>query len=216
MKKIALPTKDFRAETVILANGEFPTSEITLSILANADYLVCCDGATNQLVENSERLPDVIVGDCDSVSKENFNRFAGIIHRVPDQSTNDLTKAVNLCRSLKRNHITFLGATGKREDHTLANISLLARYLDISDFNFRMITDYGVFDAISDDTQFESFVGQQVSLFNMSGTSISSENLRYPLDKHVLNSLWEGTLNESLADSFTLFMNGKYVVFREF
>lgn len=216
MEKIELPTIDFQTETVILANGEFPQSEIALSILDKAQYLVCCDGATNQLLNNHSRLPDAIVGDCDSVSKENFERFFDIIHRVPDQDTNDLTKAVNFCRSQGRTHITFLGATGKREDHTLANISLLARYLDIQEANFRMITDYGVFDAVSQDSEFESFVGQQVSLFNMSGTTISSSNLKYPLENHTLNHLWEGTLNESLADSFRLLLNGKYVVFREF
>ena len=216
MKKINLPTKDFHAETVILANGEFPKSETALAILENANYLACCDGATNQLLDNHSRLPDVIIGDCDSVSKENLQRFTRIIHRIPDQDTNDLTKAVNFCLSLGRKQITFLGATGKREDHTLGNISLLAKYLDIYGLSFRMITDYGVFDAISENTEFESFVGQQVSLFNMSGTDISSENLRYPLQNRILNSLWEGTLNESLADSFKLFLNNKYVVFREF
>lgn len=216
MKKIELPTIDIHAETVILANGQFPQSEIALSVLDKASYLVCCDGATNQLLSNHSRLPDAIVGDCDSVSEENFERFAHIIHRIPDQDTNDLTKAVNFCRSQGRNHITFLGATGKREDHTLGNISLLAKYLDLENSSFRMITDYGVFDPILKDTEFESFVGQQVSLFNMSDTTVSSSNLKYPLENHTLNHLWEGTLNESLADSFRLFLNGKYVVFREF
>lgn len=215
MKKINLPTKDFRAETVILANGEFPKSETALAILANADYLVCCDGATNQLLDYHSRMPDAIIGDCDSVSKANQERFADILHRVPDQDTNDLTKAVNFCRTLGKRQITFLGATGKREDHTLANISLLANYLNVYDIDFRMITDYGVFDAIEEDSEFESFIGQQVSLFNMSGTRISSENLKYPLENRILNSLWEGTLNESLADRFRLLLNDRYVVFRE-
>lgn len=216
MKKIELPTIDFQAETVILANGEFPQSEIALSILDKAQYLVCCDGATNQLLQNHHRKPDAIVGDCDSVSKENLKRFFNVIHRIPEQDTNDLTKAVNFCRSQGRNHITFLGATGKREDHTLANISLLARYLDLEHSSFRMITDYGVFDPTAENTEFESFVGQQVSIFNLGGTGISSSNLKYPLENHALNHLWEGTLNESLADSFQLLLNGKYVVFREF
>jgi thiamine pyrophosphokinase len=216
MRRIDLPTIDLEAETVILANGEFPRSEIALSIIEKAQFLVCCDGATNQLIENHSRIPDAIVGDCDSVSKENFERFSNIVHRIPEQDTNDLTKAVNFCRANHRTCITILGATGKREDHTLANISLLARYLDIENSDFRMVTDHGVFVAIGSDSEFQSYAGQQVSLFNMGKASATSFNLKYPLENRVLNSLWEGTLNESLGDSFQLLTNGKIVVFREF
>ncbi len=214
MKKIILPNKNFIAETVILANGEFPTGEIALSILANAQFLVCCDGAANQLLLNSTRLPDAIVGDCDSVTEENKKIFSGIIHRIPDQETNDLTKAVNFCLSIGRKRITILGATGKREDHTLANISLLGQYFE-KDTEFQMITDYGVFNAISENSEFESFEGQQVSLFNISATAITSHNLRYPLQNRILHQLWEGTLNESMGNSFRLDVEGKYIVFRE-
>lgn len=216
MKEIQLLTKDFKAETVILANGEFPKSETALSILQNAQFLVCCDGATNQLLENNDRLPDAIVGDCDSVSEENKRRFADIIHHIPEQDTNDLTKAVNFCRTLNRTQITILGATGKREDHTLGNISLLANYLKFSDSNFEMITDYGIFNAISENTEFESFKGQQVSLFDVSRTPITTFNLKYPLQNQSLINLWEGTLNESLASAFQIMLNDRFVVFREF
>lgn len=79
-----------------------------------------------------------------------------------------------------------------------------------------MVTDHGVFVAIGSDSEFQSYAGQQVSLFNMGKASATSFNLKYPLENRVLNSLWEGTLNESLGDSFQLLTNGKIVVFREF
>lgn len=216
MKRINLPIKNVQVETVILANGEFPNSELTMSVLKNAKFLVCCDGATNQLLQNSNfRLPDAIVGDCDSISKENVQRFSNIIHSDADQETNDLTKAVKLCCNLGRKNITILGATGKREDHTLANISLLAEYLDIIDFEIRMITDFGVFDPIKKDTEFESFIGQQVSIYNINGANITSENLKYPLKNRVLKQFWEGALNESMSDFFRLKTDNKLIVFRD-
>lgn len=216
MNKIKQPSKDFRAETVILANGEFPKAELALSVLRNTGFLVCCDGATNQLTDKTNLIPHAIVGDFDSVSEENMERFANILYHVAEQNTNDLTKAVNLCRSLGKKDITFLGATGRREDHALANISLLARYIDDQDSSFRIITDYGMFVAIQNDTEFESFVGQQVSLFNLSTTAVTTTNLKYPLEKYVLPELWAGTLNESLAANFSLQVDGKMIVFLEF
>lgn len=217
MNKIMLPTADFQAETVILANGGFPQGEIGLSLLKNARYLVCCDGAVNQLLENGcPRLPDAVVGDCDSVSAENLERFAGIVRRVPEQETNDLTKAVNFCRSEGRVSAIILGATGRREDHTLANISLLAEYLNIEESDFRMVTDHGVFTAVRRGGEFESRAGQQVSIFNLGGGAVTSSGLKYPLAGHMLKNLWEGTLNESLDGSFTLQAESALLVFQEF
>ena len=79
-----------------------------------------------------------------------------------------------------------------------------------------MITDYGIFTPISLTTGFESRKGQQVSIFNFDRTPISSKNLKYPLDKYILDNLWKGTLNESLGDSFTVETEGKTIVYRTF
>lgn len=126
MKKYNLPDINQPAYTVILANGEFPTNPIPLSILNNCNYLVCCDGAVNNLAQTIKE-PDAIVGDCDSVSEENKAKYKDIIHRISEQETNDLTKAVNFCAKLGRKKITILGATGKREDQPMS-----AYYVNIS------------------------------------------------------------------------------------
>ena len=47
---------------------------------------------------------------------------------MKDQETNDLTKAVNYVKTLGFREVLILGATGRREDHTLGNISLLAQF----------------------------------------------------------------------------------------
>ena len=81
-------------EAVVVGNGEFPSHPFPLSVLDQAPCVVCCDGGANALVE-SGRLPDWIVGDGDSLSEENRIRFQDRIHRIPDQETNDQTKAVS-------------------------------------------------------------------------------------------------------------------------
>ena len=47
-----------------------------------------------------------------------------IVH-VTEQETNDLNKAFRYCLANGWTDIVILGATGKREDHTLGNIGLL-------------------------------------------------------------------------------------------
>ena len=115
-------------QAVILANGEYPSHEVPLSILQQAAYLACCDGAAHACVANGF-TPDAIVGDGDSLSDEVRMRFADRIHRISEQETNDLTKTVTYLRSIGKHYIAIVGATGLREDHTLGNISLLMEYM---------------------------------------------------------------------------------------
>jgi thiamine pyrophosphokinase len=211
MKKYNLHRINQQADTVILANGEFPSCPLALSILNNCRYLVCCDGAANNLI-NTVKTPDAIVGDCDSLSEENRIRFATIIHRIPEQETNDLTKAVHFCLQQERKKIVILGATGKREDHTIANISLLCEYMQ--DADVEMITDYGIFVGINSDAVFESQAGQQVSLFCIDKCTITSHNLIYPIQKRIFTNWWQATLNESTGDEFSIETNGRMIVYR--
>lgn len=208
-----LPDINRQTDTVILANGEFPSHPIALSLLDNCKYLVCCDGAINNLVK-AGKLPDAIVGDCDSLSEENLVRFAGIIHRIPEQETNDLTKAVHFCLQQGRTKLTILGATGKREDHTIANVSLLCEYM--KDADVEMVTDYGIFTAIGTDSLFESKAGQQVSLFCIDRCRLTSYNLLYSIKDQIFTNWWQATLNESEDAEFRIDTDGRVIVYRVF
>lgn len=213
MKKYVLPVTNQKTKTVILANGEFPSHPLPLSILNNCDYLVCCDGAVNNL-NMTIKEPDAIVGDCDSLSEENQKRFANIIHRISEQETNDLTKAVRFCIQQNRKKITILGATGKREDHTIANISLLCEYMKECDVE--MITDYGIFIAIDNTSVFESRKGQQVSLFCIDRCRISSQHLLYPINNQTFTNWWQASLNETTENQFIINTEGRTIVYRAF
>ena len=77
---------------VVIANGAYPTHVIPAGIVENATYIVCCDGAANNLIARGI-IPNAIVGDLDSLSDENKVRFSDIIVEIKEQESNDLTKA---------------------------------------------------------------------------------------------------------------------------
>ena len=201
--------------TVIIANGAFPTHPVPLSFLYKASQIICCDGATKSFLEYGLE-PDFITGDLDSLSQELQQRYSHCLFHDDDQETNDLTKAVRFCEERQWNKITILGATGKREDHTLGNISLLTDYAEYT--NIQLITDYGVFVPLLKSGSFESFAGQQVSIFSLTpDTVFTFQGLKYPITRQTLSSWWQGTLNEATADEFTVEMDGgKVLVFREY
>lgn len=201
--------------TVILADGSFPDNEIPLGFLRNATRIICCDGAAKSLMEFGLE-PYAIVGDCDSLSPEIFEKFGDRIYRFVEQETNDLTKSVKWCAAQGYKDIVILGATGKREDHTIGNISLLAEYA--LTVNVKIVTDTGIFYPVCESKSFESFPGQQVSVFSINPeTEITSSGLKYPLKRKKLRNWWEATLNEVEGDSFKLdFNGGPLIVFMKF
>lgn len=209
-----MPSEGDTPRVVVLADGDYPAGRVSVALLARAERVVCCDGAARRYVAEGG-VPFAIVGDCDSMGEELRQRFAGITHCDSDQETNDLTKAVRFCISRGLCDITILGATGRREDHTLANISLLVDYA--AEATVRMVTDTGVFDPISGDTCFGSYPGQQTSVFTLSPeTLISTIDLRYPLDRAPMPGWWRGSLNQSEGNRFGFRTTGPAIVYRQF
>lgn len=212
---LRLPGRHSATDTVILADGDYPSAEIALALLTSAGHVICCDGAAGTYIERTGRIPDAVVGDGDSITPAHRKALGERFRRDPDQNTNDLTKAFRHCMAAGLTDITILGATGKREDHTLANIALLADYS--LEAQTEMVTDHGVFNAVRGKVTLESVPGGQVSLFAISpDTRLSAEGLLYPLPADGLRSWWQGSLNEAEGDRFTLCTDGPVIVFRTF
>lgn len=197
-------------EVVILAEGDYPTHELPLSILNHCDKVICCDGAANTFI-NIGKMPMATIGDGDSISEE----LKGKLHfiQVDDQETNDLTKAINYAKDLGHKNIAILGATGKRECHTIGNISLLMEYKRMG-LNVIMLTDYCSIFPCKDYVCIDSKVGQQISIINFGATNLTSEGLKYPI--YDFTALWQGTLNECTAEKCSISANGEFLVILDY
>jgi len=207
--------EEINKKIVIVADGTFPVHPIPLGCLEQADVIVCCDGSAENSV-NAGFIPDAIVGDMDSLSPDLARRLADRIYADNNQETNDLTKAVLWCSQKGYNDIGRVGATGKREDHTVGNISLLAEYCGY--IKVRMVTDAGIFFPFSRSCKIDTYPGQQVSVFSINPeTEITSAGLRYPLLRKKLRNWWEATLNEATGNVVELkFEGGPVLVFLSF
>ena len=201
--------KSNRFDAVIVAGGEFPTAPQPLAVLQSAQFVVCCDGAADHYISTG-RVPDAIVGDGDSISAKNREKYAHLLHIISEQESNDQTKAVRYLMEKGMHRIAIVGATGKREDHTIGNISLLIEYAR-NGCNVCSFTDYGVFIPCNDTTTHECRKGQQVSIFSITAKDLSAEGLLYPI--YDFNNWWQGTLNECTGDEFTINAEGEYLLF---
>ena len=209
MSGLCFDSNKFVPEAAVIGNGEFPRRKILDEWLKRVNYTACCDGAADRFLSLG-RIPNLIIGDCDSLSAETERQYEHLICRIPEQETNDQTKAVRYLASNGFRKIVILGATGRREDHTLGNISLLVYYLKFG-VTAVMPTDSGIFIPCRDTMKFSSFVGQQISIFRFGARCLRAENLRYSL--HNFDMFWQGTLNEATADEFSVFAKGYYLVY---
>ncbi|WP_421918328.1 thiamine diphosphokinase [Marinifilum sp.] len=202
-------------KSVILANGAFPTHEIPLNELKESKHIICCDGAINKL-EKAGLEPFAIIGDLDSLNPELKFKYKDRIHHYSNQDNNDLSKAVDWCVANKYNEISIVGATGERDDHMIGNIFLLPQYA--KKLKVKMLTDFGFFTPVNRSKNFDSYTRQQVSVFSPDrDTVITTANLRYALTNQTLELMWQGTLNESMGDSFRIeFEGGPLIVFQEY
>ena len=201
--------KDNVFDAVIIGGGEYPTAEQPLQAIRNARYIVCCDGAADEFIAKGG-IPDAIVGDGDSISAENKEKFSHILHIIGEQESNDQTKAVRFCLARGKKRIAIVGATGKREDHTIGNISLLIEYARAG-AEVYSFTDYGVFMACNGTTTHKCRKGQQVSIFSITANEMSSNGLLYPI--YDFTNWWQGTLNECTGEEFTINAKKEYLLF---
>lgn len=197
---------------VILAAGAFPTKPYPLYLLQSADIVVCCDSAFAKYLRRmprifgGERLPDVVIGDMDSLPASLQSAYADLIVHETEQDHNDQTKAVRyiLGHYPDVREIHILGSTGLRADHTIGNLSLLMEYprmFGTADVAIDAVSDYGTAFALTDSAELHVGAGRRFSLFSPdNGLRIRSEGLQWPTDDVVFDNWWKATLNRTTAD----------------
>ena len=182
--------------TAILAAGDFPRKDgEPYRLLASARCLVACDGAAAEFRRKFGRWPDVVVGDLDSLG----GSLPDCAVRVSDQETNDLSKAIAFCRAKGWDDIVILGASGKREDHTIGNV-----YRAMAE-GVRVVTDYGEFLPVRGRLDFRTWIGAGISVFATDPrTKMTSRGLKWKLAGVRFDSVWRATLNRAASENVSV------------
>lgn len=212
-----------RKHIVILAAGDFPTHPVPLRVLGAADFVVCCDSAYTQFsVFNSQfSIPFTVVGDGDSLPEADKTELGSRWVQVQEQDFNDLHKAMAWATahfSIPNSQFSILGATGRREDHTIGNLAYLATFAEeYPRAEIELLTNYGRFVHLHGERIFASHAGQQVSIISFTPSlPIYGSGLKWPLEELYPRLWWQATLNEALGSQFTLRSEGSLLVFQTY
>jgi len=116
------------SKVLIVANGIWPKQFDVVHETGTYQVVVALDGAVNRLIENS-MLPDVVLGDFDSVSDSILERCKAsnvTIVPTPDQHRSDISKGLEWTHNAyPDSDIDVIGVEIGRYDHHLAAYSAL-------------------------------------------------------------------------------------------
>lgn len=115
---------------VIVCNGRIRDYEYLAKLVKYADTLICADGGVAHL-KKIDVLPNILLGDFDSVSKSNLAFYSSsgvkILQFPPEKDMTDTQLAIEYAIENRFELVILVGALGTRLDHSLANIYLLKK-----------------------------------------------------------------------------------------
>jgi len=202
--------------TIIFLNGELPGKNIIGWFIKDSDLIIAADGVSNYL-KKIKIVPDIILGDFDSVKPETLNFFKKKnveIIKLKDQSTTDFEKCLLYCLKTGINNVIVFGATGLRADHNMNNFSILKRYYKKIQIKF-ITEDFEIF-FISKLYKFKYKVNEIVSLIGIPfANGIKTKGLEFRLNNENLKfGVREGSLNKSTSENITIdFKSGNLLLF---
>lgn len=160
---------------VLVGGGSFRDKDLARAI-SMAETVVAADGGAAAVLA-AGRMPDAVIGDMDSLPREVQAQLApGVLRQVAEQDSTDFDKCL---RHIEAPLVLGHGFLGKRVDHQLAAMNVLARRPDRPCI---LVGKHDVICHCPPRITLDLPVGDRLSLFPMRPVTGRSEGLRWPLE----------------------------------
>lgn len=175
---------------LIVLGGDAPGRELLERCMLRSDLTIAADRGICAFA-GTELLPDLLLGDMDSVPADVLARYEG---RVPERrlgsikDDTDGVDALDYAIEQGAREITLLGALGGRLDHALANLMLLVR-ASRHGVRAQIIDERVRIARVDGEETIEDAVGDTLSLLPFGeARGVTLEGFFYPLSDHTLKS----------------------------
>ena len=172
---------------IILANGKPPRKNI-INFFQKKGYntFICADGGANSALKLN-LIPDVIIGDMDSISANAKRKFGKTSKFITLKRQNDTDVEKCLKYAIKKGYTEALltGVTGNRLDHTICHLGIVLKFFPQIDIC--LMAEESYLKSYKGNVKLKSFKGETISLYGFDRkTKIQSKGLKYPLNDTAL------------------------------
>lgn len=199
-------------KALIIASGTISDYNLLNSLVQEHNFILCADGGLNHLMQINT-IPNLVIGDLDSISKESLDYIKQNNIQVAQFSImkdeTDTHLALNYLIEKEYNEITIVGGIGSRIDHTLGNIYLL-RFLKEKKIKGRIINENNIIHLVDKFIKIIKKPGYYISIIPITtdGIDISIRGFLYPLvNEHIEFGSTRGISNEINCDFGTITIN---------
>jgi len=175
---------------IVVAGGSLLEPGTFKSMVSQADRVVCADGGASHLAA-MEIIPHVVMGDLDSITPSHQRDLEAadveFIRHPVDKDYTDTELAAQWAVANGATHITFLGTTGTRMDHTLANIFLMEKIAAMG-VACSMVDDHNEIHLVRNQITLKKRPGSYLSILPITRkvTGITLTGLAFPLTNATL------------------------------
>ena len=207
---------------LIVSGGNVSEGFLTYMVKNGGFDVILAADAGMEALYRDHVLPDIIVGDFDSVNPDTLEYFHDkeqieICMLTPEKNDTDTEHAIREAIRRGAHEIVILGGTGSRIDHVLGNICLLGIGLE-EHVDIRMVDEHNRIRMIDSPLKIrkKDQFGKYISLIPFSGRAegVTLKGFKYPLDNYTMggfNSL--GISNEIVDDEAEIsFTSGQMIV----
>ena len=207
---------------LIVSGGNVSEGFLTYMVKNGGFDVILAADAGMEALYRDHVLPDIIVGDFDSVNPDTLEYFHDkeqieICMLTPEKNDTDTEHAIREAIRRGAHEIVILGGTGSRIDHVLGNICLLGIGLE-EHVDIRMVDEHNRIRMIDSPLKIrkKDQFGKYISLIPFSGRAegVTLKGFKYPLNDYTMggfNSL--GISNEIVDDEAEIsFTSGQMIV----
>lgn len=204
---------------IIVGGGIPPSRNLIEKYMINNSYIIAADSGADILSEYGI-TPNFLLGDFDSISKDVYERFlsnTSIVRFPKEKDYTDAQAAFNKAVDLGAEEIIFLGCTGKRIDHFMANICILNEALEMGIKAYIVDEENEIF-LIDESIVLEGNPGQIFSIFSYAEDTenLTLSGVKYELNNYYLTKTDNLTVsNEFLQKEANIqFSKGKLMIIK--
>lgn len=206
-------------KAILVSGGTKPSRNLFLEYYTPGDRLIAADSGAEFLREIGI-IPDLILGDFDSVSDDTLVFFQGkceILKFNPVKDFTDTEAAFHKAQELHPDAYILFGCTGNRLDHLLGNLSFLEAALDEGKEAF-IVDDHNKIYLVDRPVSIRKDFGDFISFQGFRGdvTDFTITGARYGLSGYTLRMGDPRTVSNQFEDEEirVSFTSGKVLVIK--